>query len=551
MDAQLGLSIGYVGAGRRSTTSSGATTPWLDLAVAAHRASFGIYIELRCNWFYYVRLGTLMPLPPDVRRDGRRLGRALPDARDRRVRVPARARVHVVPHLRHVRAVHDRAAAASTATTSAIVLFIAATVRSALLRPAARDRPVHACRRPCPTSRALYMVARNLRDFSRHYRELKPDRASSAAAVSSSVAGMDEELDIIVTGFEVDRSPGRGGPRAACSDSTRSARGASCASCPRSPSAAPISARRRALRRGAALDRRARRAARGRRRGERHAARRTHSSLPIPAPSVIARVARIDARRARDRARDRPFRAAEGLDELDASTDPETRPGQSARSRRRRSCRTTCDQMPNARAAALQRSRRLDAARPLASRERARTQLAAHTSTPSCRRPVHRASSRSRVRTHGRTLPGRPARPRPRPIRCRHATSAWRTPRPRRCGRAWARSSCVRQPTQNVVRRARRLARWRWLAAVAGARDARRARSPAPARLRGRRAARRPGAKQGFETGEHAEPTPGSQDPRTRAAGRRPRALASSSAASSAPARAACTQLRIRSTRGG
>ena len=142
-------------------------------------AFFGIYIELRCNWFYYVRLGKLMRYHFAVRRDVRRLRRAVPAARDRPVRVRARDRVRVVPHLRHVRAVHAGAPAVTTATTSASGSGSPRCTRA--LRAAGCRRA--ACRialtAVLPYLACIYMVARNLIDFSRHYRELKPKTAAA------------------------------------------------------------------------------------------------------------------------------------------------------------------------------------------------------------------------------------------------------------------------------------------------------------------------------------------------------------------------------------
>jgi phosphatidylglycerophosphate synthase len=57
-EAQLGLATGYVGISVLFYFV-GRDHGWLDMAIAA-LAVFGLYIELRCNWFYYARLGRLV-----------------------------------------------------------------------------------------------------------------------------------------------------------------------------------------------------------------------------------------------------------------------------------------------------------------------------------------------------------------------------------------------------------------------------------------------------------------------------------------------------------
>lgn len=57
-EAQLALAFGYVGlAGLYYFV--GRDHVWLDMAISA-LAVFGLYVELRCNLFYYVRLGSLL-----------------------------------------------------------------------------------------------------------------------------------------------------------------------------------------------------------------------------------------------------------------------------------------------------------------------------------------------------------------------------------------------------------------------------------------------------------------------------------------------------------
>jgi phosphatidylglycerophosphate synthase len=57
-EAQLGLAVGYVGLAALYYFV-GRHHAWLDMAIAA-LAVFGLYVELRCNWFYYARLGKLV-----------------------------------------------------------------------------------------------------------------------------------------------------------------------------------------------------------------------------------------------------------------------------------------------------------------------------------------------------------------------------------------------------------------------------------------------------------------------------------------------------------
>jgi phosphatidylglycerophosphate synthase len=57
-DAQLGLSVGYV-ALAPLYYFVGREHPWIDFGVAAI-AVLGIYVQMRCNGFYYARLGGLM-----------------------------------------------------------------------------------------------------------------------------------------------------------------------------------------------------------------------------------------------------------------------------------------------------------------------------------------------------------------------------------------------------------------------------------------------------------------------------------------------------------
>jgi phosphatidylglycerophosphate synthase len=58
VEGQFGISIGYVGLAALFHFIP-RDQPWLDLAIGLLGA-IGIIIQLRCNWFYYVRLGRLI-----------------------------------------------------------------------------------------------------------------------------------------------------------------------------------------------------------------------------------------------------------------------------------------------------------------------------------------------------------------------------------------------------------------------------------------------------------------------------------------------------------
>ena len=171
MEAQLGLSVGYVGlAGLFYFVDRG--QPWLDFAIKAI-AFFGIYIEARCNWFYYVRLGKLMRYHVMFVVMCAGFGALYLLHDDRPVRVRARDRVRVVPHLRHLRAV-TMVRRRYNGNDAGIWFWLARAVRGALRASGAGVHAPHTLTAPSsPTLACIYMVARNLIDLSRHYRELK------------------------------------------------------------------------------------------------------------------------------------------------------------------------------------------------------------------------------------------------------------------------------------------------------------------------------------------------------------------------------------------
>jgi phosphatidylglycerophosphate synthase len=55
VEAQFGSSLGYVGIGVLFYFTP-RDQPWLDMTIAGI-ALLGIFVQMRCNWFYYVRLG--------------------------------------------------------------------------------------------------------------------------------------------------------------------------------------------------------------------------------------------------------------------------------------------------------------------------------------------------------------------------------------------------------------------------------------------------------------------------------------------------------------
>lgn len=168
MEAQLGLSIGYVGLAALFYYVD-RSQPWLDFAIKA-LAFFGLYVELRCNWFYYVRLGKRM--------------------RHHLLFVVMCAGFGAL-YLMHAIDVYAFALAivcASFRISGTYVLFTL--VRRpydgndagiwlwlAALFAAHFALPGFALTPFLPYLACFYMVARNLLDFSRHYRDLKPTTA--------------------------------------------------------------------------------------------------------------------------------------------------------------------------------------------------------------------------------------------------------------------------------------------------------------------------------------------------------------------------------------
>jgi phosphatidylglycerophosphate synthase len=173
MEAQLGLSVGYVGlAGLFYFVDRG--QPWLDMAISAI-ALFGIYIELRCNWYYYVRLGKLMRYHATF--VAMCAGFALLyllHAIDVYAFVLALVctsfRISGTYVLSTI--VHRRFDGNDFGIAFWLVLLFAAN----FALPAIALGPVSLAG-ALPYAACVYMVARNMLDFSRHYRELKPTAA--------------------------------------------------------------------------------------------------------------------------------------------------------------------------------------------------------------------------------------------------------------------------------------------------------------------------------------------------------------------------------------
>ena len=177
MEAQLGLSVGYVGlAGLFYFVPRG--QPWLDMAIAA-LAVFGIYVELRCNWFYYVRLGKLMRYHAVfVGLTGGFGALYLMHAIDLYAFVLALVctsfRISGTYVLSTI--VHRR----FNGNDLGVVGFLVALFAAHVALPGAALGPF-ALQAALAYSACAYMVARNMIDFSRHYRELKPRKLEATA----------------------------------------------------------------------------------------------------------------------------------------------------------------------------------------------------------------------------------------------------------------------------------------------------------------------------------------------------------------------------------
>jgi cardiolipin synthase len=172
MEAQLALSVGYVGlAGLYYFVDR--HQPWFDMAMAA-LAVFGIYVELRCNWFYYVRLGKLMRYHAIF------------------VAMCAGFGVLYLTHAINLYAFVLAIVCTSFRVSGTYVLFtvvrrrydgndwgvwafLAALFAAHFVAPLFTPHLVSpSLVAALPYMACAYMVARNFMDISRHYRELKP-----------------------------------------------------------------------------------------------------------------------------------------------------------------------------------------------------------------------------------------------------------------------------------------------------------------------------------------------------------------------------------------
>ena len=102
VEAQFGVSLGYVAmAGFFYYVDR--HQPWLDIAFGV-LAVAGVVVQLRCNYFYYTQLGRFIVEHLWFVGAVQRLRRALSPGHHRAPCLPVHGRVHVVPHLRNVRA---------------------------------------------------------------------------------------------------------------------------------------------------------------------------------------------------------------------------------------------------------------------------------------------------------------------------------------------------------------------------------------------------------------------------------------------------------------
>jgi hypothetical protein len=169
-EAQLGLSIGYIGLAP-VYYYVGRDHAWVDLAITGI-ALLGIFIEAKCNWFYYVRLGPLI-----------RYHMVFVAMVAGWAALYLLGAIDVYTFLLTIVFTSFRISGTYVLFTivkrrfggndAGILLWIAATFAAHyLLEPLALG--------PLPLRDALpylacaYMLARNLVDFSRHYAELRP-----------------------------------------------------------------------------------------------------------------------------------------------------------------------------------------------------------------------------------------------------------------------------------------------------------------------------------------------------------------------------------------
>jgi phosphatidylglycerophosphate synthase len=168
MEAQLGLSIGYVGLAVLFFYVDRSQS-WLDLAIKAF-ALFGIFIELRCNAFYYVRLGKWLRYHLLFVAMLSGFGALyLMHAID--VYAFALAVVCVSFRISGTYVLFTLVRRPFGGNDVGIWLWLAAVFGAHFLLP---GDPVASL---LAYLACLYMVTRNLYDFSRHYRELKPTTA--------------------------------------------------------------------------------------------------------------------------------------------------------------------------------------------------------------------------------------------------------------------------------------------------------------------------------------------------------------------------------------
>jgi phosphatidylglycerophosphate synthase len=169
-EAQLGLAIGYV-ALAPLYYYVGRDHAWFDVAMVA-LALFGIFIEMRCNWFYYVRLGGLMRYHLLFVAMG--AGWAA---------LYLLGAIDVYAFLLTIVCTSFRISGTYVLFTIVkrrfdgndlgVMAWIAVTFAAHYLLPSVAVgtlTPQHAL----PYLACLYMVGRNLVDFSRHYAELRP-----------------------------------------------------------------------------------------------------------------------------------------------------------------------------------------------------------------------------------------------------------------------------------------------------------------------------------------------------------------------------------------
>jgi phosphatidylglycerophosphate synthase len=168
MEAQLGLSIGYIALGPLYYYV-GRDHVWFDLAVAAV-AVLGLYIQMRCNFFYYVRLGRLIRYHLLFVAMGFGWGVLyLMGAID--VYAFLLALVFTSFRISGTYVLFTLTRRAYGGNDWGVLLFIAATFAAHSIGAQLGGSPVAGA---LPYFACLYMLTRNLLDFSSHFRELRP-----------------------------------------------------------------------------------------------------------------------------------------------------------------------------------------------------------------------------------------------------------------------------------------------------------------------------------------------------------------------------------------